>query len=74
MRKARMLLILGVWVTVLSYLGFPYSWKDVLFTLSGLVVVYFSYTMYRESKEKEGSVKTFENFRENGNESLEPKN
>ena len=73
MRKARVLLILGIWITILSYLGFPYSWKDVLFTLSGLVLIYFSYNIYKESKEK-NTKKTFDNFRENGDQSSEPGN
>ena len=65
MRKARILLILGVWVAVLPYFGFPYSWKDILFTISGLGLVYFSYVLYREYKTKENQEKTFENFSEN---------
>lgn len=66
MRKARILLILGLWITTLSYLGFPYAWKDVLFTLSGLGLVYFSYVLYKESKTKEVKEdKVFDNFSEN---------
>lgn len=66
MRKSRILLILGIWVAVLPYLGFPYSWKDVLFTISGLGLIYFSYMLYQESKIKEkNSEKTFDNFSEN---------
>ena len=66
MKRAYILLALGVWIAVLPYLGFPYSWKDVLFTLSGLVLCYFSYILYRESKivaviEEE----VFDNFSEN---------
>lgn len=62
MSKARILLILGTWVAVLPYLGFPSFWKNILFTLSGLTLIYFSYIMYRNSKRNE---KTFDNFREN---------
>jgi len=66
MRKARILLTLGFWVTILPYLGFPYSWKDVLFTLSGLGLIYFSYVLYKESKIKEVQEnKVFDNFSEN---------
>ena len=36
-------------------------------TLSGLVLVYFSYTLYSEYKAKEKRKKTFDNFRENNN-------
>lgn len=65
MYKIRILLILGVWITVLPYLGFPYAWKDVLFTLSGLALVYVSYLLYQESRERKTENKHSDNFREN---------
>lgn len=66
MRKARIFLFLSIWITILPYLGFPYSWKDILTTLSGLGLVYLSFRLYKESKigEKKEE-KTFDNFREN---------
>jgi hypothetical protein len=66
MRRARAFLILGIWITVLPYLGFPYSWKDILTTLSGLGLIGMSYMLYRELKIKEvKKEKTFDNFSEN---------
>ena len=66
MKKARTLLILGVWVAILPYLGFPYSWKDIFITLSGLGLIYVSFMLYKESKIKEiKEEKTFDNFSEN---------
>jgi len=66
MWKARVFLILGIWITVLPYLGFPYSWKDILTTLSGLGLIYVSYMLYRELKIGEiKEEKTFDNFSEN---------
>ena len=66
MQKSRILLFLGIWIVILPYLGFHYSWKDTLTVLSGLVVIYISYGLYRESKTKEAKEeKTFDNFREN---------
>jgi len=66
MRKAYIFLVLGIWVAVLPYLGFPYSWKDILTTISGLVLMFFSYMLYREFKKGETKKeKTFENFSEN---------
>ena len=65
MKRARILLILGIWVAILPYLGLPYSWKEVLFTLSGLGLVYLSYMLYRERKKEETSEEAFDNFREN---------
>ncbi len=67
MRKARIFLVLGIWITVLPYLGFPYSWKDTLITLSGLGLIYVSYMLHKESKAKEvKEEKIFDNFSENG--------
>ena len=66
MKKAWTLLILGVWVAILPYLGFPYSWTDILITLSGLGLIYVSFMLYKESKIKEiKEEKTFDNFSEN---------
>lgn len=62
MTKARILLILGVLVAILPYLGFPSSWKDILYTLLGLALMYFSYILYKDSKKR-----VFDNFRENKN-------
>lgn len=64
MRKERMLLILGIWVTILPYLGLPYFWKDILSTLTGLGLICFSYILYRDYKAK-ANTETFDNFREN---------
>ena len=66
MRKARIFLILGIWIVVLPYLGFPYSWKDILTTLSGLGLIYVSFMLYKESKIMENKQeKTFDNFSDN---------
>jgi len=67
MKKARVILVLGIWITTLPYLGFPYSWKDILITLSGLGLVYTSFMLYKEYKIKEiKKEKIFDNFKENG--------
>ena len=65
MRKARIFLFLGIWVAILPYLGFPYSWKDFLFTLTGLGLICFSYVLYKDYKKEENQEKTFDNFSEN---------
>jgi hypothetical protein len=66
MRKARILLILGVWTALLPYLGFPSVIKNILFSLTGLAVIYFSYVFYLAGKKIEKSEsKVFENFSEN---------
>lgn len=66
MKTARTLLILGIWVAVLPYLGFPYSWKQILFVFSGIFLMYLSYTIYKKEKNLTQSVKkSFDNFSEN---------
>ena len=65
MRKARILLFLGTWIAVLPYLGFPYSWKDTLSFITGIVLICLSYALYRDYKTEENQKKTFDNFREN---------
>jgi len=75
MRRERILLLIGIWVAVLPYLGFPSSWKTVLLSLTGLGLVYISYMMYHEARlSSKEDPETFENFSENSdwNES-EPK-
>ncbi len=67
MHKAQILLVLSLWTMIIPYTGFPYSWKDVLTTLTGIVFVYFSYTYYVESRAKEKKRKIFDNFKENAN-------
>jgi formate hydrogenlyase subunit 3/multisubunit Na+/H+ antiporter MnhD subunit len=66
MRKVYIFLVLGIWITVLPYLGFPYFWKDILTTLSGFGIIYVSFVLYKELKMKEiKKEKTFDNFSEN---------
>ena len=67
MRKAYTFLILGIWIAVLPYLGFPYSWKNIIFTVTGLGIIYMSFVLYKESKIKKKEEKTFDNFSENNN-------
>lgn len=64
MRRAYILLFLGIWVAVLPYLGFPQFYKNILFSLSGLGVICFSYILYRDNKKKEAEER-FDNFSEN---------
>jgi len=65
MKKERVFLIFGVWVAILPYLGFPFFWKNILFSLSGLAIIYLSFLLYQDSKAKSGLAKVFDNFSEN---------
>lgn len=72
MRDVRTLLILGIWVALLPYLGFPIFWKNILLSASGVALIFISYVYYRDSKKSESV--SFENFSENsdfsGNDSI----
>lgn len=65
MNKAKILLITGLWITLLPYLGFPLFIKNILFSISGLFLIYLAYLIYREHKSKQKTEKNFDNFSEN---------
>ncbi len=67
MSKEKIIFILGVWAFVLPYLGFPISLKNLLFSITGLGLIYVGYLFYKESKKGERKEKTFDNFSENSN-------
>jgi hypothetical protein len=50
MRKERALFIIGLWIIVLPYSGFPSSWRTFLFLLTGLVLMYIAYLFYIQAK------------------------
>ncbi len=65
MRKARTLLIFGIWTALLPYSGFPIFLKSILFSLTGFGLVYLAFLSYKEYKKGEIKNKTFDSFREN---------
>ncbi len=66
MSKAYILLVMGIWLAVLPYLGFTYVWKGILTTVSGLGMIFVSIIFYREYKKKETRTEVvFDNFSEN---------
>jgi len=68
MKKARTFLIIAIWITILPYLGFPSFWKNLFFTITGLVLIYLSYLLYKEARIKKPTEKVvFDNFSENQN-------
>lgn len=63
MQRARIFLILGIWVAVLPYLGFPIAIKNILFVITGFVLIYFSLLFYKQSINKK-KVRTFDSYSE----------
>lgn len=52
MRKEKTLFIIGLWIAVLPFLGFPDSWRKVFFLITGLAVMYLAYLFYLEVKSR----------------------
>ncbi len=50
MRKEKSLFIIGLWILILPFLGFPGSWKIVLFEITGIIIIYLAYLFYLEVK------------------------
>lgn len=50
MRKERTLLVIGLLVAILPFLGFPNNWRRLLFVLLGVALVYLAYLFYKQAK------------------------
>ena len=50
MRKEKTLLIIGVWVAILPFLGFTNNMRKVLFLITGIAIMYLAYLFYLEFK------------------------
>ena len=64
MSKSKQFLTIGIWIAILPFLGFPINIKNILFVLTGFLIMYMSYGMYLESK-KSVREKKADNFSEN---------
>jgi predicted MFS family arabinose efflux permease len=52
MRKERSLFVIGVWVAVLPFLGFPNSWRSIFFVITGIGLICLAYLFYNQSKQR----------------------
>ncbi len=50
MRKERALFIIGLWIILLPFSGFPSFWRTGLFFITGLVLIYIAYLFYIKAK------------------------
>ncbi len=50
MRKLRSLFILGIFIAILPFLGFPTLLKNIFFILTGLFISFVAYLMHLENK------------------------
>ncbi len=50
MRKERALFIIGIWVALLPQIGIFESWRQVLYIITGLAIIYIAYLFYTAAK------------------------
>lgn len=67
MHTSRTLLLVGIWTAILPYLGFPSFIKNILFVITGFILIYISLVVYKNTKKETPIKKMFENFSENLN-------
>jgi heme O synthase-like polyprenyltransferase len=65
MRKERTLLILGIWVMILPFLGFPNTWKQIMSTITGIALIYLAYLYYHQAKSRTKKQNTMKSFVDN---------
>lgn len=66
MQISKLLLYTGIWTAILPYLGIPSFIKNILFVITGFVLIYLS-ILLRNVKKNNNLKKAFENFSENFN-------
>ncbi len=52
MSKRQILIILGIWVVILPFLGFPGNWDRVILFASGLIIAVVAYSLRLEGQSK----------------------
>lgn len=50
MSKHRILVLTGLWIMILPFLGFPRGFKNTLFIITGLILILLAYTIKRRKR------------------------
>ncbi len=48
MSKRQILILIGIWIIVLPFLGFPGNWQRILFVITGVYLLALSYSLRLE--------------------------
>jgi uncharacterized membrane protein len=56
--QEKVLLGCGVWLIILPFLGFPQVWKDILITVTGVVVTYVGALLYKKFRTRASMMET----------------
>lgn len=51
MSKRQWLCIIGVWIALFLYLGFPVEWHKIILVITGLIVISIAYNLPQENLE-----------------------
>jgi len=66
MSQRQWIVIIGVWVMVFLFLGFPSSWEKVFAILTGLLIIFLAYRIrFKEAVPSKESVFTDSSSRPN---------
>lgn len=65
MTKEMVVIVLGMWVTLLPFLGFPESWRRPMFIAAGLLTALLAFLLYREARDRHPRKKEA-SFKQNG--------
>lgn len=55
MSKRQTLIVLGIWVIILPFLGFPGNWNHILMFASGLLIAAIAYSLRPQGQPKNPS-------------------
>jgi hypothetical protein len=53
MTKQQLILIIGIWILALPFLGFPADWKAIFMFICGIALVTIYVYMKKEGREKQ---------------------
>lgn len=68
MSKQNTIIIFGILVAIMPYLGFPLSWRKGFFLCSGIIITILGYSVGKEIKKLKIEQDNFSSFKDNLNE------
>ena len=65
MSKEMLVMVLGVWIIIVPYLGVPSSWKGIIYIISGLLIVLVGFLLRTDALRRGGKTSAHQPFVEN---------
>jgi uncharacterized membrane protein YuzA (DUF378 family) len=66
MSKKQILSIIGIWVAIIQYIGFPQGISSILYVLTGVLIIWFAYS-FVSPKEKKSEDRPFVEYKKDNN-------